>query len=122
MPIQLKMRNKDLEQFSCSQVSEVLRVTQLGTGLPNKVKNEKFAYAMFCSKDVFDEILPNSDFHALRDEILKALFLNKNKKSFSFSCLLDRAGYREPKSVVKVNSPSGIDGEYLDTASDSGSD
>jgi hypothetical protein len=122
MPIQLKMRNKELEQFSYSQVSEVLRVTQLGSGLPNKVKNEKFAYAMFCSKDEFESILPKLDFHSLRQEILSSLFLNKNKKSFSFLCLLDRAGYRKPNSNIKINTPSDLDGDYLDNTSDGISD
>jgi len=122
MPIQLKMRNKGQDQFSYSQVSEVLRITQLGSGSPNKVKNERFAYAMFCSKEEFESILPKLDFNTLRDEILNVLFLNKNKKSFSFSCLLARAGYKEPKSAIDIKVPSGIDENYSESSSDGYSD
>ena len=104
--IQLKMRNKNVEFFTHSQVAESLRVTRLGSGELSDVKKEKYAYAMFCSEKEFYTLLPKYDYLKMREEIVKALFLNKNKKTFQLSCLLRLADYKEPHERIAIAAPN----------------
>jgi hypothetical protein len=113
------MRFKNQTSFSKTQVSEVLRITRLGSGL---IKNEKFAYAMFCSESDFKALFPKLDFQKLRAEIIEALFLNKNKTSLTFACLLSRAGYREFNKPIDLKILRDLDDVYSNINGDSGSE
>jgi len=122
MPVQLKMRFKDQELFSQEQVAQVLQITQLGTGLLKNIKREKYAYAMFCSEKEFADLFPKLDYKELRKEIIGVLFLNKNKKSLSLSCLLHSAGNLNSKHLSSLDSSSSYSDSGYNGAGDSGGD
>jgi len=119
--IQLKMRNKNVDFFTQSQVAESLRVTGLGSGQISNVKKERYAYAMFCSEKAFYTFLPKYDYLKMREEIVKALFLNKNKKTFKLTCLLQLANYKEPLESIDLVVPNNYVSE-LNSSSDSSGD
>jgi hypothetical protein len=122
MPVQLKMRFKEQELFSREQVAQVLKITQLGTGQLKNIKREKFAYAMFCSESEFANLLPKLDYKELRKEIIGVLFLNKNKKSLSLSCLLHSSGNLNSKYLSSLDASSSYSDSGYDGSSDSSGD
>jgi hypothetical protein len=122
MPVQFRMRFKGQKLFSREQVSKILRITQLGTGLLKNVKKEKFAYAMFCSESDFNDLLPQLDYMELRQEIIGALFLNINKKTLSFSCLLNSAEGINSKYLSSLDPSSSYGDTGFSGTSDGGGD